>query len=116
MGGVDRSAALPIAGVLEQSDATAWMAMYCLNLLEMALVLAQHDPAYEDVATKFFEHFALIATAAYDKGLWDSTDGLFYDVLSAADGRRVPMRVRSLVGLLPLCATMTLGQATLERL
>jgi hypothetical protein len=116
IGPIDRSAALPIAGVLEQSDATAWMAMYCLNLLEMALILAQHDPAYEDVATKFFEHFALIATAAYDKGLWDSTDGLFYDVLSAADGRRVPMRVGSLVGLLPLCATMTLGQATLERL
>ncbi len=116
IGPIDRSAALPIAGVLEQSDGTAWMAMYCLNLLEMALVLAEHDPAYEDVATKFLEHFALIATAAQDKGLWDSADGFFYDVLSAADGRRVPMRVRSLVGLLPLCATTTLGKATLDRL
>jgi hypothetical protein len=116
IGPIDRSAALPVAGVLEQSDGTAWMAMYCLNLLEIALVLARHEPAYEDVATKFFEHFALIATAAYDKGLWDERDGFFYDVLSAADGRRVPMRVRSMVGLLPLCATTTLGTATLRAL
>ena len=115
IGPIDRSAALPLAGVLEQSDGTAWMAMYCLNLLEMALVLAQHDRTYEDLATKFFEHFALIATAAHD-GLWDPTDGFFYDVLSAADGRRIPLRVRSLVGLLPLCATTTLGTATLEQL
>jgi len=102
--------------VLEQSDGTAWMAMYCLNLLEIALVLARHDPAYEDVATKFFEHFALIATAAYDKGLWNDDDGFFYDVLSTADGRRLLMRVRSMVGLLPLCATTTLGTETLQRL
>jgi hypothetical protein len=115
IGPIDRSAALPLAGVLEQSDGTAWMAMYCLNLLEMALVLAEHDRAYEDLATKFFEHFALIASAAHD-GLWDPTDGFFYDVLSAADGRRIPLRVRSLVGLLPLCATTTLGTATLRRL
>ena len=116
IGPIDRSAALPIEGVLEQSDGTAWMAMYCLNMLEMALLLAERDSAYEDVATKFLEHFALIATAARDQGLWDQTDGFFYDVLSAADGRRIPMRVRSLVGLLPLCATTTLGTATLERL
>jgi len=116
IGPIDRSAALPVAGVLEQSDGTAWMAMYCLNLLEIALVLARHDPAYEDVATKFFEHFALIATAAYDKGLWNDDDGFFYDVLSTADGRRLPMRVRSMVGLLPLCATTTLGTETLQRL
>src|SRR5207248_2457844 len=64
IGPIDRSAALPLAGVLEQSDGTAWMAMYCLNLLEMALVLAEHDRTYEDLATKFFEHFALIAAAA----------------------------------------------------
>jgi hypothetical protein len=115
IGPIDRSAALPLAGVLEQSDGTAWMAMYCLNLLEMALVLAQHDRTYEDLATKFFEHFALIAAAAHD-GLWDPTDGFFYDVLSAADGRRIPLRVRSLVGLLPLCATTTLGTDTLEHL
>jgi len=116
IGPIDRSAALPLAGTLEQSDGTAWMAMYCLNLLEMALVLAEHDRAYEDMATKFFEHFALIAAAAYDQGLWDDTDGFFYDVLSTADGRRIPLRVRSLVGLLPLCATTTLGTATLDRL
>jgi hypothetical protein len=115
IGPIDRSAALPLAGVLEQSDGTAWMAMYCLNLLEMALVLAQHDRTYEDLATKFFEHFALIAAAAHD-GLWDPTDGFFYDVLSAADGRRIPLRVRSLVGLLPLCATTTLGTAIMQRL
>ncbi len=115
IGPIDRSAALPLAGVLEQSDGTAWMAMYCPNLLEMALVLAEHDRAYEDLATKFFEHFALIATAAHG-GLWDPDDGFFYDVLSAADGRRIPLKVRSLVGLLPLCATTTLGTATLQRL
>lgn len=115
IGPIDRSAALPVAGILEQSDGTAWMAMYCLNLLEMALVLAEHDPAYEDVATKFLEHFALIAAAGHEQ-LWDEADGFFYDVLSAADGRHVPMKVRSLVGLLPLCATMTLGTATLQRL
>jgi hypothetical protein len=116
IGPIDRSAALPVAGVLEQSDGTAWMAMYCLNLLEIALVLARHDAAYEDVATKFFEHFALIATAAYDKGLWHDDDGFFYDVLSGADGRRLPLRVRSMVGLLPLCATTTLGTETLQAL
>ena len=115
IGPIDRSAALPLAGVLEQSDGTAWMAMYCLNLLEMALVLAEHDRAYEDLATKFFEHFAFIAAAAHDS-LWDPTDGFFYDVLSAADGRKIPLRVRSLVGLLPLCATTTLGSAVLQRL
>jgi hypothetical protein len=115
IGPIDRSAALPLAGILEQSDGTAWMAMYCLNLLEMALVLAEHDPAYEDVATKFLEHFALIASAARDQ-LWDEADGFFYDVLSTADGRHVPMKVHSLVGLLPLCATTTLGTATLQRL
>ncbi len=116
IGPIDRSAALPVAGVLEQSDGTAWMAMYCLNLLEIALVLAQNDDTYEDVATKFVEHFALIAGAARDRGLWDEADGFFYDVLSASDGRRVPMRVRSVVGLLPLCATTTLSTATLQAL
>ncbi len=116
IGPIDRSAALPVAGVLEQSDGTAWMAMYCLNLLEMALVLAGNDPVYEDVATKFVEHFALITAAAEDRGLWDDEDGFFYDVLSTADGRHVPMRVQSVVGLLPLCATLRLPRATLERL
>jgi hypothetical protein len=105
-----------VAGRLEQSDGTAWMAMYCLNLLEIALVLAKHDREYEDVTTKFFEHFAYIAAAAYQQGLWDEEDGFFYDVLSVADGRRIPLRVRSMVGLLPLAATTTLGLDTLARL
>ncbi len=116
IGPIDRSAMLPVAARLEQSDGTAWMAMYALNLLEMALILAEHDPAYEDAATKFFEHFAYIAQAMSDKGLWNEEDGFFYDVLAMDDGRRVPLRVRSMVGLLPLTATTTLGAATLERL
>jgi hypothetical protein len=116
IGPIDRSAALPVAARLEQSDGTAWMAMYCLNLLEMALVLAEHDRAYEDTATKFFEHFAYIADAMREMGLWDEVDGFFYDVLKFPDGSQVPLRVRSVVGLLPLCATTTLGEATLDRL
>ena len=116
IGPIDRSAPLPVAGRLEQSDGTAWMAMYALNLLEIALVLAEQDPGYEDLATKFFEHFAYIADAMREQGLWDEQDGFFYDVLNLADGRREPLRVRSMVGLLPLCATTTLGSATLERL
>jgi hypothetical protein len=114
IGPIDRSAMLPVEGRLEQSDGTAWMAMYCLNLWEIALVLAEHNDTYEDMATKFFEHFALIASAA--QRLWDDEDGFFYDALSTRDGTRVPLRVRSVVGLLPLAATTTLGTATLDRL
>jgi hypothetical protein len=116
IGPIDRSAQLPVQGHLEQSDGSAWMAMYCLNLLEIALVLAEHDVAYEDMATKFFEHFALIAKAIHDRGLWDDEDGFYYDVLQIAGGERRPLRVRSMVGLLPLCAVTTLGTGTLERL
>jgi len=90
--------------------------MYALNLLEIVLVLAEHDPAYEDAATKFFEHFAYIAQAMREKGLWNEEDGFFYDVLALDDGQRVPLRVRSMVGLLPLTAVTTLGMATLRRL
>jgi hypothetical protein len=116
IGPIDRSAALPGGAHLEQSDGTAWMAMYCLNLLEIALVLAENDATYQDLATKFFEHFAYIAEAMDDLGLWDEGDGFFYDVLKFPDGTQTAMRVRSIVGLLPLCATTTLGQATLDRL
>ncbi|HTJ74129.1 MAG TPA: hypothetical protein VL337_02090, partial [Acidimicrobiales bacterium] len=116
IGPIDRSAQLPVDGRLEQSDGTSWMAMYCLNLLEIALVLTDHDPSYEDMATKFFEHFTYIATAINDRGLWNEEDGFYYDVLALTTGERVPLRVRSMVGLLPLCATTTLGQATLDRL
>ncbi len=94
----------PGAGRLEQSDATAWMAMYCLNMLELALELAHHDHTYEDVATKFFEHFTLIALAMEDQGLWDEEDGFYYDVLRTAGRRRMPLRARSAVGLIPLLA------------
>jgi hypothetical protein len=116
IGPIDRSAPLPIDGTLEQSDGTSWMAMYCLDLLEMSLTLARHDPTYEDVATKFFEHFALIAEAMYSRGLWDETDGFYYDVLATTAGQRIPLKVRSMVGLLPLAATTTLGRETLDKL
>jgi hypothetical protein len=115
IGPFDRSA-LPVSGRLEQSDGTAWMALYCQNLLELALLLAEHDPTYEDLATKFFEHFALIASALNGKGLWDDEDGFYYDVLHLGDGAVVPLRARSMVGLLPLAAVTTLGPATMARL
>jgi hypothetical protein len=116
IGPIDRSAQLPVGGHLEQSDGTSWMAMYCLNLWEIALILAQHDDTYEDLAVKFFEHFALIAQAVYDQQLWDEDDGFYYDVLHL-DGRdRVPLKVRSMVGLIPMYAASTLGRATMERL
>jgi hypothetical protein len=105
IGPFDRTAAkLPVDGHLEQSDGTAWMAMYCLNLLEMAQRLASHDQTYEDVAVKFFEHFAYISTALNNQGLWDEQDGFYYDVLSRPDGTRLPLRARSMVGLIPLFA------------
>ena len=115
IGPFDRSA-LPVSGRLEQSDGTAWMAMYCQNLLELALLLAEHDETYEDLATKFFEHFALIASALNHKGLWDEEEGFYYDVLHLGDGAVVPLRARSVVGLLPLAAVTTLGPGTMSRL
>jgi hypothetical protein len=114
IGPFDRST-LPVAARLEQSDGTAWMAMYCQNLLELALLLARHDPTYEDLATKFFEHFALIANALNEKGLWHEEDGFYYDQLRC-DGNVVPLRARSVVGLLPLAAVTTLGPETMARL
>lgn len=116
IGPLDRSAMLPVAGRLEQSDGTAWMAAYCLNLLEMTLLLAVHDRAYEDLATKFLEHFAVVATAIHERGLWHEEDGFYYDVLELEGGRRVPLRVRSMVGVVPLFAVTTLGEETLARL
>ncbi|MGA2924705.1 MAG: glucosidase [Solirubrobacteraceae bacterium] len=114
IGPFDRSA-VPVSGVLEQSDGTAWMAMYCQNMLELALLLADHDDTYEDLATKFFEHFALIGAALNDKGLWNQEDGFYYDVLRV-DGQSIPLRARSIVGLLPLVAVTTLGPQTMARL
>ncbi|HEY7202463.1 MAG TPA: glucosidase [Candidatus Dormibacteraeota bacterium] len=116
VGPFDRSAALPFAGHLEQSDGTAWMAMYCLSLLEVSLILADHDPTYEDVATKFFEHFTLIALAAHSQGLWDEQDGFFYDVLHFSDGRLEALRARSVVGLIPVLAVAVLPAAVRSRL
>ena len=113
IGPIDRSAALPDGGQLEQSDGTAWMAMFCLDLLDMCLRLAEHDPTYEDLATKFLEHFANIATAI--EGLWNEEDGFYQDMIVLGGGR-LPLRVFSMVGLLPLVATTTLGPDTLARL
>ena len=114
IGPFDRSR-LPVDGVLEQSDGTAWMAMYCQDLLEMALALAKHDSVYEDLATKFFEHFSLIGSALNDKGLWNEEDGFYYDVLRTG-GESTPLRARSVVGLLPLAAVTTIGPETMAAL
>src|SRR6202051_4557316 len=105
----DRSAPLPTGGNREQSDATSWMGMYCLNMLAIALELAKEDPAYEDVASKFFEHFVNIAHAMNDMGtdgksLWDEADGFYYDVLELPSGEEHFMKIRSMVGLIPLFA------------
>jgi len=105
VGPFDRSEPLANGLVLEQADGTGWMALYCLSMLEIAIVLAEHDPAYEDVAIKFFEHYAMIAEAINDRGLWDESDGFYYDqVRRPADGTAWPVRVRSMTGLIPFCA------------
>ncbi len=113
IGVFDRSAPLPTGGFINQADGTAWMGMYCLNLMRIALELARTNRVYEDVATKFFEHFlhiaaAMTSTADGHEGLWDEGDEFYYDVLSLPDGRRVPMRLRTLVGLIPMCAVEVL--------
>jgi hypothetical protein len=112
IGVFDRSQALPTGGNLEQSDATAWMGAYSLNLLAIALELAREDPVYEDVASKFFEHFLYIAGAMNNLGghgieLWDEEDGFYYDVLALPDDSHPRLKVRSLVGLMPLLAVET---------
>ena len=121
IGVFDRSKPLPTGGVIQQSDGTAWMGMYCLNMLAIALELARDDAAYENVASKFFEHFVYIAHAIDDRGgdaigLWDEADGFYYDVLDLPDGRREKMRVRSMVGLIPLFAVETLEPEIVDRL
>ena len=126
IGVFDRSAPLPTGGTMDQSDGTAWMAMYALNLLRISLELARTNPVYEDTATKFFEHFLYIAeamaalgqdgTTAKDQGLWSETDGFFYDSLRLPDGRVERMRVRSLVGLIPLLAVEVIGAEVIDSL
>jgi hypothetical protein len=115
IGPFDRST-LPVAGTLHQSDATGWMARYCLDMLEIALTLASRNPSYTDVATKFFEHFAYIATALIERGLWDETDGFCYDVLETPDGECIPLRYRSMVGLLPIIGVLHISAETLAAL
>lgn len=121
IGVFDRSALPETLGHLEQADGTAWMGMFCLNMLAMSLELAREDRAYEDVATKFFEHFLYIAQALNNLadrgiGLWDDTDGFFYDQLHLPDGSFQELRVRSLVGLIPLLAVETIEPDLLEKL
>ncbi|MDF0666797.1 MAG: glucosidase [Nitrospira sp.] len=121
IGVFDRSAPLPTGGHIEQSDATSWMGMYCLNMLSIALELARDNRAYEDVASKFFEHFVYICRAMNNIGgekieLWNREDGFFYDVLHLPDGQTLPLKVRSLVGLIPLFAVETLDSELVDRL
>ena len=117
----DRSAPLPTGGFINQSDGTAWMAMYALNMMRIALELALEDRVYEDIASKFFEHFLYIAAAMTNIGgdgigLWDDTDEFYYDVLHLPDGERIPMRLRSMVGLIPLLAVEVLDSSVFARL
>ena len=121
IGVFDRSAPLPTGGHIEQADGTGWMAMYCLNLLAIAMELASEDPAYEDVASKFWEHFLYIANAinhlgSDGTGMWSEEDGFFYDVLHMPDDGHVPLKVRSMVGLIPLFAVETIEPRICDKL
>ncbi|MGQ9606029.1 MAG: MGH1-like glycoside hydrolase domain-containing protein [Thermogutta sp.] len=121
IGVIDRRVPLPDGGRLDQADGTSWMAMYCLNMLRIALELALDNPVYEDIATKFFEHFLYIARAMnnigdHGIGLWDEADEFYYDVLHLPNGEMLPLKVRSLVGLTPLFAVETIEPELLERL
>lgn len=121
IGVFDRSAALPTGGHINQSDGTSWMGMYCLNMLTIALELALTNPVYEDIATKFFEHYLYIADAMNHIGemeasLWNEEDGFYYDVLHLPDDQQIEMKVRSMVGLIPLFAVETLEPETLQHL
>ena len=121
IGVFDRSAPLPTGGHIEQSDATSWMGMYCLNMLAIALELAKDNSAYEDVASKFFEHFVYICEAMNNLGgqkleLWDRQDGFYYDVLHNDNGPNLPLKIRSMVGLIPLFAVETLDPEIVDRL
>ncbi len=118
IGVFDRSAPLPTGGYLEQADGTAWMALFTQNMLELAVELASHRDAYQDIAYKFVEHFLYIAAAMNqpgDDGMWDEEDGFYYDLLRLPDGRATRLKVRSMVGLLPLCATTVIEAWQRER-
>lgn len=121
IGVFDRNLVLPDGSFLEQSDGTSWMGMYCLNMLTIALELAQDNLDYSDIASKFFEHFVYIAHAMNDMGadgleLWNEQDGFYYDVLHRRDGSHISLQVRSMVGLIPLFAIATLDSTLIERL
>jgi hypothetical protein len=116
----DRSAPLPTGGSLEQADGTAWMAFYCQCMLEISLILAETDSVYEEIAFKFVRHFMWIAYAMDRRSerhddMWDEEDGFFYDLLRLPDGRAIPLKVKSLVGLLPLCATSIIEADVVDR-
>ena len=121
IGVFDRSAQLPTGGTIEQADGTSWMAMFCLDIMTIALELALHDPSYEELACKFFEHFIYIAIAMDRIGinndeLWDEDDGFFYDVLRLPNGDAMRLKVRSMVGLIPLFATVMFDDDVFEKL
>jgi hypothetical protein len=120
IGVFDRSAQLPTGGTLEQADGTAWMAFYCQNMLDIALILCEHDAMYEEIAFKFVQHFMWISYAMDRMGehhdeMWDEQDGFFYDVLRLPNGQAMRLKVRSLVGLLPLCASTVFEADTATR-
>ena len=118
IGVFDRSKPLPTGGFLQQADGTAWMGFYCLTMLSIAIELAEHNPVYEDMASKFFEHFIHISDAMNSlggTGLWDEEDGFYYDS-SSTTANMIPLRTRSLVGLLPLIAVENLETAKINKL
>ena len=121
IGVFDRSRALPTGGTIEQADGTSWMAMFSLNMLKIALEISEHRPVYQDMASKFFEHFLHIAGALANIGgngvdLWDNEDSFYYDVLHTPDGNSIPLKVRSMVGLIPLYAVEVLDPHYLDQL
>jgi hypothetical protein len=119
IGVFDRSAPLPTGGYLEQADGTAWMSLFSQNMVEIAIELATHDPDYEEMVFKFIEHFYFIASAmnrSGDEGMWDEEDGFYYDLLRMPDGRAERLKVRSLVGLLPICATTVIEKWQRDRI
>ena len=121
IGVFDRSRPLPTGGHIEQSDGTAWMAMFCLNMLRMSVELSERDPVYVDMTIKFLDHFLYIARAMTDMGkegigLWNDEDNFFYDVLWMPSGEKVPLRLRTVVGLIPLFAVGIVEQEVIDKL
>lgn len=116
IGVFNRSSVLPGNAVLEQADGTSWMGMYALNMMDIALEIACYDNAFEDACTKFYEHFVLIAEALNELGLWDKEDQFFYDVLSCPNLANIPLKVRSVVGVIPLFAVAVIGKNQLDKL